>query len=58
MLAALKPGTIVTIRTEDGSTRTGRVHKIWKPDGWCICSGHPGSSAVVTESNIISIRED
>ena len=55
MLAALKPGAIVTVRDADGRRITGRVELL--SNGHLGARPGPHLTVRITESNIISIRE-
>ena len=55
MLAALKPGAIVTVQRSDGGQSTGRAEL--RPTGHWYARTGPLFSERITESNIISIRE-
>ena len=55
LLAALKPGDLVTIRDTDGGQRIGRAAR--HPDGLFIMAGaHGGKLYKVTSSNILKVQ--
>ena len=57
MLAALKPGVIVTVRTITGRLEVGRAEQV-RDDLWRVRLGHYAHDSIaITESNIVSIRE-
>ena len=55
MLAALKPGALVTVQREDGGQSTGRAEYRPATGEWYARTG-PLFGVRITESNIVAIR--